>query len=103
MLKLPVAPAVRPTVPSADTASYRASVKTMGEVALINTPPNRAKLTIIKAMVMASSTCPWGMVRWNTQTRLLPLALEARNSTSTMKVTVFRPPAVEPEEPPMSI
>ena len=36
MLKLPVAPAVRPTVPSADTASYRASVRAMGEVALMS-------------------------------------------------------------------
>ena len=35
---------------------------------------------------------------FGTHTRLLPRAREARNSTSTIKVTVFRPPAVEPEE-----
>ena len=33
----------------------------------------------------------------------LPRAREAMNSSSTSTVTVLRPPAVEPEEPPMSI
>ena len=44
-----------------------------------------------------------GMVRRNTWTELLPLALAHKNRISTTKVTVFRPPAVEPELPPMSI
>ena len=53
----------------------------------------------IPVMVMASSTCPEGMVRLNTVTELLPLALAIKNSSSTITVTVLIPPAVEPEEP----
>ena len=35
--------------------------------------------------------------------KLIPLAREIKNSTSTRKVTTFIPPAVEPEAPPTSI
>ena len=92
-----------PTVPRADTDSYRASVKVTGEVAEIKIAPSMPRAIIITAMVMASSTWAWGMVRLNTQTELRPLARAIKNRHSTMKVTVFSPPAVEPEEPPMSM
>ena len=52
---------------------------------------------------MALSACSWGMVRQKADTLLLPRARAQINSSTTRKVTVFSPPAVEPEEPPMSI
>ena len=100
-----VMPVVRPTVARADTASYRASVKLTGTgaVAVIKNPPKKARPVIIKKIVVASMAFAWGMVRLKICTVLLPRALLQINSTSTTKVTVFKPPAVEPEEPPMSI
>ena len=63
MLSFPVAPAVRPTVASADTDSYIASVNPTGDVALMKIPPKTPRKIMIKAMVMASSTWLAGMVR----------------------------------------
>ena len=56
MLKLAVAPAVTPTVASAETASKRLSVNEIGDVALMKMPPNTARMIIMPAMVMASIT-----------------------------------------------
>ena len=66
-------------------------------------PPNSASTTIIDTMVIASITLSSGMVRLKTVTVFLPLARVIRNRNSTMSVTVLTPPAVEPEEPPMSM
>ena len=66
-------------------------------------PPKMASTIIIREMVMAFINWALGMVRWKTVTVLRPLAREEINSSSTSTVTVFRPPAVEPEEPPMII
>ena len=97
-LRLPVVPAVRPTVAKAETASNNALTKLTGDVAQMKTAPKNASSTIAVAMVMASRTCLSGMVRQKAQTVLFPRSLAHRNSSSTTKVTVFRPPAVEPED-----
>ena len=103
MLKLPVAPAVRPTVAKADTDSKRLSVNPMGDVALINSAPNILKPIKIVTIVTASNTLSVGILRLKTHTVCLPLARVHMNSSKTTNVTVFTPPAVEPEDPPISI
>ena len=98
-----VVSAVRPTVARAEMASNRALVKPTGEVAQMNTAPNMARMSMAMAMVMASSTWLAGMVRRKAQTVDRPRSRAQIKSTSTTKVTVFSPPAVDPEEPPMSM
>ena len=56
MLSLGVAPAVRPTVPMAETVSYRLSAKPTGEVAQITVAPAKESSTISIKIVMAFST-----------------------------------------------
>ena len=103
ILKEAVPPALNPTVANAETASYTASVKPMGDVALMKMPPKTAGASTIKAIIMAFWVCSSGIVRLKAQTVLFPLALAQMVSTSTRNVTVLMPPAVEPEEPPMDI
>ena len=54
-------------------------------------------------IVIALSTWLSAMVRRKTLTVYFPRIRFHRNISSTTKVTVFRPPAVDPEEPPISI
>ena len=58
---------------------------------------------MMEKIVMAFSTWSWGIDRRNTLTFPFPRAFAAMNNSSTTKVTVFIPPAVEPEEPPTNI
>ena len=66
-------------------------------------PPKIASPSITAAMVRASSTWELGIVFLKTVTVSLPRKRFHRNRSITRMVTVFMPPAVEPEEPPMSI
>ena len=63
-----VAPAVSPTVPSAETVSYRLSAKPTGAVALMKTAPAKASEIMRMKIVIAFSTWSLEIVRWNTLT-----------------------------------
>ena len=58
-----VAPAVSPTVPMAETVSYRLSAKPTGDVAQMTVAPAKASSTISMKIVMALSTWSLEIVR----------------------------------------
>ena len=87
----------------ADAVSYREFRKESPLSATRTTAPVKHKISMITVMDMASRTCRSEIDRLNTRTWLWPLALATEASNSTATVTVLRPPAVEPLEPPISI
>ena len=64
--------------------------------------PKKRKSTT-RARVMASRTRWKGTARPRKATCSRPVRLARRASSSTATVAVLTPPAVEPEEPPMSM
>ena len=65
--------------------------------------PVRNSSNTVSARVMASITRRCGMVLWRNTTSSRPRRPSRRASSSTPIVTVLSPPAVEPDEPPISI
>ena len=98
-----VIPRVRPTVPTAEAASYRQSKSGRPSYTLIAIPPPKNKAKYNMAIVAAF------FITWYSSLRpKAPAFSWLRNvaiafKISTEKVVVFIPPAVDPGEPPISI
>ena len=98
-----VIPVVRPTVPRAEAVSKPALRKGTESAMEMTIAPHSHSISISKKRVTASMARRAGRVRTRKVIRSRPRRLVKSTINSAHTVTVFMPPAVEPEEPPMSI
>lgn len=98
-----VIPVERPTVPIAEAVSKRHSVKGRPSTKLMVTPLVKKRKRYIKTSAEAFFIISLSILLLNTVTSSFLLKTDTDIARRTPIVVVFKPPAVEPVEPPISI
>ena len=94
---------VRPTVPKAEAVSYRHRFIGAFSINAMTHAPPRLIVTPMTVSATAFMMLRGSMVRPKAVTDVRPRSALTALSASTATVTVLRPPAVEPGEPPISM
>lgn len=98
-----VIPRVKPAVPSAEPVSNKQLVSGIDSIRLIVIPVERKSEMYIKSMAPAVRIVSFEIRRLKHSTSFFRLKTLNAEKNSTATVDVFIPPAVEPEQPPISI